>query len=170
MIKAKFRGLLAALALLAIIAAPIRAADEAKAPASPKAYIVLVGISNYADNQINPRPHAVADVQAIYDVFTNAEYMGVDKDHIRLLLGGAEDAARGSQPATHENILKAVKWIATEPRADDLVVFTFIECRRGVRAWPGIGQTQEPEILRISRRKLQGLHSGEGVSGSTHLG
>ena len=126
MIKAKFRGLLAALALLALVAAPIRAAEEAKASASPKAYIVLVGISNYADNQINPRPHAVADAQALYDLFTNAEYMGVDKDHIRLLLGGAEDAARGSRPATHENILKAVKWIATEPRADDLVIFTFI--------------------------------------------
>jgi carboxyl-terminal processing protease len=126
MIKAKISGLLAALVLLASFSATARAADEAKASASPKAYIVLVGISNYADKQINPRPHAVEDVQALYDLFTKPQFLGVDKDHIRLLLGGSEDAARSSQPATHENILKAIKWVAAEAKPDDLVIFTFI--------------------------------------------
>src|ERR1700730_18458552 len=116
MIKAKICGLLAALALLASVSASALAAEEAKPSASPKAYIVLVGISNYADKQINPRPHAVEDVQALYDLFTKPQFLGVDKDHIRLLLGGSEDAARRSQPATRENILKAVTWLAADAK------------------------------------------------------
>src|SRR5436305_1140825 len=126
MFKVKSCGWLAALALLASVSAPARAAEEAKASASAKAYVVLVGISSYADKQINPRPHAVEDVQALYDLFTKSQYLGVDKDHIRLLLGGSEDAARNSKPATRENILNAVKWLSTEAKPDDLVIFTFV--------------------------------------------
>jgi carboxyl-terminal processing protease len=123
MTRAKFAGLSAALLALAAFAVPARAVEESK---SAKAYVVLVGISNYADKQIKPRPHAEADVQALYDLFTNKDYLGLDKDHIRLLLGGAEDPQRNSQAATKENILKAVKWLATESKPDDLVIFAFV--------------------------------------------
>src|SRR5262249_21187063 len=86
---------------------------------------VLVGISKYADQQIKPRPHAEADAKALYDLFTNKDYLGVDADHIRLLLG-SPDEERKSQAATRENIVKALHWIGTEVKHDDLVIFAFI--------------------------------------------
>ena len=55
-------------------------------------------VSQYEDQQIKPRPHAEADAQALYDLFTNKDYLGVDADHIRLLLG-SPDQQRKSQPA-----------------------------------------------------------------------
>jgi len=119
------RAILAAmLALLAWtqIPFPIQAAEEAKAG---HAYVVLVGIADYADKQIKPRSHAVEDVQALYDLFTNKNYLGADKDNVRLLLGGAEDQKRNAQPATKANILQALKWM-NQAKADDLVIFTFI--------------------------------------------
>jgi C-terminal peptidase prc len=110
-------GLLTSLAL----AAPARA-DEARAP---RPYAVLIGISNYPDKQIKPRPHAEADVKAIYDLLTNKDYLGIDPQNVRLLTG-EEDAKRGSEKATHENILKALKWVAKEAHANDPVYLVFI--------------------------------------------
>src|SRR5579862_8053997 len=112
----KMRWLAVLIGVLAL-ALPVCAAEEAK----PQPYVVLVGISDYADKQIKPRPHAEADVQALYDLFTNKDYLGVSKDNIRLLLG-KEDKERNSQPATRENILKALQWIAKESKPNDLVV------------------------------------------------
>jgi C-terminal peptidase prc len=123
MTRVKCTGLSAALLALAAIVVPARAAEQAQ---STKAYVVLVGVSTYADKQITPRPHAEDDVKALYDLFTAKEYLGVGKDHIRLLLGGDADAKRNSTPATKENILKAAKWIETEAKPEDLVIFTFI--------------------------------------------
>jgi C-terminal peptidase prc len=122
MTRVKLTGLSAALLALAAIVVPVRAAEEAK---SAKAYVVLIGISNYADKQIKPRPHAEEDVKALYDLFTAKEYLS-GKTEVRLLLGGDADAKRKSEPATKENILKAVKWIDTEAKPEDLVIFTFI--------------------------------------------
>jgi C-terminal peptidase prc len=97
-------------------------AAEAKAP---RAYVVLVGISDYADKQINPRPHAEDDAKALYDLVTDKDYLGADADHVRLLLG-KDDDKRHSQPATKENIIKAVEWLKTEAKAGDLVIFGFL--------------------------------------------
>jgi C-terminal peptidase prc len=115
-----FAGLLGSLVLAMAVALPARAA---KAPTQP--YVVLVGISKYQDAQILPRPHAEADVKALYDVFTNKDYLGVDADHVRLLLGG-KDEQRHSTPATQANILKAINWMAGNAKTDDLVIFAFI--------------------------------------------
>jgi C-terminal peptidase prc len=123
MTRVKFMGLSASLLALAAVVIPARAAEQAQ---SAKAYVVLVGVSNYADKQIKPRPHAEDDAKALYDLFTAKEYLGVGKDHIRLLLGGDADATRNSAPATKENILKAAKWLETEAKPEDLVIFTFI--------------------------------------------
>src|SRR5438270_10837284 len=103
MTRAKFVGLSAVLLALALLVAPLRAAEEAKPSGegkSGKAFVVLVGVSNYADKHIKPRPHAEEDVQALYDLFTNKDYLGVDKDHIRLLLGSGADPKRDGKPAT----------------------------------------------------------------------
>jgi C-terminal peptidase prc len=92
---------------------------------SGKPFVVLIGIGDYADKQIPPHPHAEDDAAALYDLFTDKNYLGVDAERVRLLLGKADDK-RKSQPATRANILKAVKWIATEAKRDDLVIFAFI--------------------------------------------
>jgi carboxyl-terminal processing protease len=136
MSRVMFRGLLGVL-LLALVAVwlagpsaqrPARAdqaarADEAKK--APQTYVVLVGISDYDDKQITPRPHAEDDAKALYDLFTNKDYLGADADHVRLLLG-KEDAGRHSRPATKENIVKALGWLKDEAKAGDLVLFAFL--------------------------------------------
>ena len=99
---------------------PVRAAEETKA----KAYVVLVGVSDYADKQIKPRKHAEADAKALYDLVTDPRHLDVEKDHVKLLLG-SKDAKRPSELATHENIVKALHWAATKAGKDDLVVFAF---------------------------------------------
>jgi C-terminal peptidase prc len=106
--------------LLAMLPAA-QAAEESK---DPQAYVVLVGISDYADKAIKPRPHAEDDIKALYDLLSKKDYLGTDASHIRLLLG-KEDAARHSQPATRDSILKALKWAAASARRDDLVLFAF---------------------------------------------
>jgi len=115
-----FSGLLSALYALTLLVGPAPAAETKTA----QPYVVLVGISEYKDKAINPRPHAEDDARALYDLFTRKEHLGVDADHIRLLLG-SEDAKRNSKPATKQNILDAVKWVRTEAKADDQVIFAF---------------------------------------------
>jgi carboxyl-terminal processing protease len=120
MTKVRLTGLLTALIVALLASLPLRAAE-----ATPHTYVVLVGIKDYPDPQIKPRPHAEEDAQALYDLFTNKDYLGVAADHIRLLLGNS-DATRKSEPATHDNIVKALHWIATKAQRDDLVIFAFI--------------------------------------------
>src|SRR5262249_51899668 len=119
MTKAMFTRAFVILFAALFLALPARADDTKSQP-----YVVLVGISNYADKQIKPRVHAEDDAKALYDVLTAKEYLGVDPKNVRLLLG-SEDAKRGSKAATHANIIDALKWIAEKPTADDLVIFAF---------------------------------------------
>src|SRR5215471_4581423 len=107
--------------ILPAVASATRAEEVSK---TPQAYVVLVGISDYADKAIKPRSHAEADVKALYDIFTNKDYLGADAKHVRLLLGNP-DEARHSEPATRENILKSIKWVASAAKRDDLVIFGF---------------------------------------------
>src|SRR5690348_15217777 len=110
MTKAMLTGLLASLAV-ALAALPARAAEPDKAEAkASQPYVVLIGVSDYADKQINSRPHAEDDAKALYDLFTDKDYLGADADHVKLLLG-KEDKERHSEPATRENILKALEWL-----------------------------------------------------------
>src|SRR6266536_1115119 len=102
----------------------LRAAEESsRKPSRP--HIVLIGISDYVDTQIKPRPHAEDDIKALYDLFTSKDYLGADPKNVRLLLGKKDDK-RNSKPATRANILDAVKWLATDAKRDDLVLFAFI--------------------------------------------
>jgi len=119
MAKSMFAGLLGACFLAVLAAVPVRAAEGSQP------YVVLVGISKYDDKQILPRPHAEKDVQALYDLFTNKGHLGVDADHVRLLLG-TKDEKRKAEPATRKNILAALNWAADKARADDLVLFFYI--------------------------------------------
>jgi carboxyl-terminal processing protease len=121
MSKLKWSGLLAAF-ILALV--PVFSVQAEEAPASHP-YVVLVGIDQYADKQIKPRKHAEADAQALFDLFTDKGYLGVQPDHVKLLLGN-EDRERKSEPATHENIIKAVQWMAAHAEVNDLVVFAYL--------------------------------------------
>src|SRR5262249_14613429 len=103
------------------LAAPARAEEAAP----PRPYAVLIGISDYPDRQIKPRPHAEADVKALYDLFTNKDYLGADPKNVRLLTG-VPDTTRGSEPATRENIIKALQWAAGQARANDPVFLVFV--------------------------------------------
>ena len=119
MSNAKLTAVLASVLLLFAPACRTSASEPASQP-----YVVLVGIANYADEQILPRPHAEADANSLYDLFTNPGYLGVDAKHIRLLLG-SPDSKRSSEPATHQNIIEAVQWAATNAGRNDLVLFAF---------------------------------------------
>ena len=116
MTKVMMKGFLAVACALLTLTAAVRAEEGSK----PQPFLVVVGVSNYQDKAILPRVHAEDDAKALFDLYTNKEYYGVDKDHARLLLG-TEDAKRGSEPATRENILKAMKWIAKEAKPHDPV-------------------------------------------------
>jgi C-terminal peptidase prc len=116
---ARFLALLGILFLAGVAGRPARAAEADESKAQP--YVVLVGISDYADKQILLRPTAEADAKALYDVFASKGHLAVDAQHIKLLLG-TPDKDRHSEPATRANILKALSWIAKNARKDDLVI------------------------------------------------
>lgn len=120
MTKALFRGVLGAVVALAAVFPAF--AEEKHAP---QPYVVLVGVSKYQDPQILARPHAEDDVKALYDLLTDKDRLGVDGEHVKLLLGSA-DSKRNSEPATHEHILKALRWAVGHAGVNDLVIFAFV--------------------------------------------
>lgn len=75
----------------------VRAGEDDGQPG--QTYIVLVGIDKYPDPQIKSRAHAEADAQALYDLFTSKDHLGVPAANAKLLLGSA-DEKRGSEKAT----------------------------------------------------------------------
>jgi C-terminal peptidase prc len=116
---ARFLGLLGLVCLAGLAAQPARASEPDESVGQP--YIVLVGVSDYADKQILPRPTAENDARSLYDLFASKGHLDVDAGHIKLLLG-AQDKTRPSEPATRANILKALEWAAKSARKDDLVI------------------------------------------------
>jgi C-terminal peptidase prc len=121
MTKAVATTLLGTCLWAAALALPVQAA----VPDEPgKAYIVLVGIDKYNDEQIKPRKNAEADAKALYDLFTSKDYLDTDAEHVKLLLG-TEDKKRGSEVASKENIIKELHWAINNAKQQDLVVFAF---------------------------------------------
>lgn len=121
--KNRLCGFTAWLGAMAEHAAAERAAEEEDKTPTP--YVVIVGISNYADKQIKPRPKAEDDAKALYDLFTSKAYFGAEPNQVRLLLG-TEDPKRKSEIATHKNIIDALHWMAVNARKDDPTIFVFI--------------------------------------------
>jgi hypothetical protein len=118
MTRTLFAGL-----LVAFLAPVAFAAEEPTQTDEPRA--VLIGVSDYADKQIKSRKHAEDDAKALYDLVTDKKYLGVKSENVKLLLGKA-DEKRGSKPATRQNVLDAVEWLAKESKAGDLTQFVFI--------------------------------------------
>jgi carboxyl-terminal processing protease len=111
MTKAMWTGVVTAACAVFALTAAARADDK-----KPQQYVVLVGVSKYADKDILPRAHAEDDAKALYDLYTDKNYYGVDAGHARLLLGAA---------ATRQAILDALKWVAKEAGPNDPVIFGF---------------------------------------------
>lgn len=101
-------------------------ADDAKPKQGP--FVVLVGISDYADKAIQPRPTAAKDAAALYDVFTDPQYGDVAKDRAVLLT---------NDKATREAIVKAVHEAVAKTSKDDLIVLGFFG--RGTPVSDGTG-------------------------------
>jgi C-terminal peptidase prc len=123
MTKALSSFLLAGVVTALWIGGPARADAPKAAPAKPQTFIVLAGISQYADKQIKPRPNAEADVKALYDLFLNKDYLGADPKNVKLLLGNPGDKG---EKATRANLLKALKDVADQAQPQDLVLFAFV--------------------------------------------
>jgi C-terminal peptidase prc len=124
MSRVLLKGVLASFVLATLIALPVRGAAPADEKRGSKAYVVLIGIGHYTDKNITSRPTADADAKAFYDLVTNKDYLGVDPAFVRLLLD-SKDEKRGGEIATRANILKALHWVATSAKRDDLVLFGF---------------------------------------------
>jgi C-terminal peptidase prc len=131
MFKAMHKGMRRILLLVVVGVLPFpltpsaaRAAEEKVSTGKPQAHVMLVGINDYADKQIKPRKFAEEDAKALYDLFTDKRYLGVEGDNIRLLLGSA-DEKRHSQPATRANIIKGLHDTVAAAKDKDLVLFAF---------------------------------------------
>ena len=120
MLKTSVKYVLGLMLLAGLAANQARAVDEL-----PQPFVVLVGINQYNDPQIKSRKFAEADAKALYDLFVDKNRLGVNPNRIKLLLGNP-DATRPSEPATKENILKAVTWVEKFSGPNDVVIFAFI--------------------------------------------
>src|SRR5262249_12862066 len=123
MMRLFWSGLLAGLVALAGAAPGLADEPPVKAVKPARTHAVPVGVGQPADKQINPRPSAEADAQALYDLFTNKDY--VDAGRAQLLLGSA-DASRKATLATRENILKALRDAAAAAQAGDTLVIALV--------------------------------------------
>ena len=84
---------------------------------------MAIGIDKYQDPQIKARKHAEADATALVNLFLSKDYLGADKENVKLLLGSGPIAgADYSEKATKENILKAIQWLDKTAKKDDLVI------------------------------------------------
>ncbi len=87
-------------------------------------FVVVVGVGQFRDKAIDPRPTSDADARAVYDLFTDPKYLGVPPERARLLLS-APEASRNAEAATRDAIVKAVEAAASRTGKDDLIVLAF---------------------------------------------
>lgn len=123
------RTFLFALAAVAAFTGFARADDpKAKPDDAPKpskgAYVVVIGVSDTADPTIQPRPTADADAKALFDLFSDKQYLDAAPERVKLLTS-KEDEKRKGRTATRENILKAVHEAVDATGKDDLLVIAW---------------------------------------------
>ena len=113
----------------AVLAASLLApAVRAQAPPAPKPsqgnYAVLIGVSQFDDKAIQPRPSADADAKAMYDLVADAKAIGIPEQRIALLTS-TPDEKRHGRKSTKENILKAIHEAIERTGSDDLLLIGF---------------------------------------------
>jgi C-terminal peptidase prc len=105
-------GLFAAAAAWA--APPARAAEAADPSNGPgKPYLVAVGVGEFKDKAIHPRPTADADAKALHKLLTDKAVLGVAPDRAKLLT---------SADASKDAILKALDAAVDATGKNDLIV------------------------------------------------
>jgi hypothetical protein len=115
-------GVVAAAVSVAGMAGPARADQPLAKPSGP--FVVIVGVGQFADKAIHPRPTADADAKALYDLLTDPKYLGVKPDRAKLLLSAPDDKRMG-EVATHGAIRRAIETATAETGKDDLIVLAF---------------------------------------------
>src|SRR5687767_9526222 len=112
-----FAGLLA---VVAVWAAPARADD---APAGKGPFGVLVGVGQFEDTAIPPRPTAEADARALHKVFADPKYLTTPDRAV--LLTTAPDEKAGERKATKAAVVQAVHEAVAKTGPGDTIVLGF---------------------------------------------
>ena len=76
-------------------------------------YAVIVGVGEFKDKAISPRPTADADAKALHKMLTDPKFLGVAPERAKLLT---------SADATHDAVVKAIDTAFSSTGPDDLVV------------------------------------------------
>ena len=111
--------ILGAVAIVATAAGSVRATaaepgTENGKPHGP--YAVIVGVGEFKDTAIKPRPTADADAKALYTLLTDPKYLGIAADRAKLLT---------SADATREAVVKAIDAAVAGTGPDDLLIVAF---------------------------------------------
>lgn len=105
---------LGALAALAMSAGGARAAQpDAPADKPQGPYAVIVGVGEFKDKAIAPRPTADADAKALHAMLTDPKFLGIAADRAKLLT---------SANATRDEIVKAVDAAVAATGGDDRLI------------------------------------------------
>lgn len=110
--------------LSTVLLAPALPAEEPAVKPAKGNYAVLIGVGEYDDRAIKPRPTADVDAKAMYDFVIDGKHMGIAPERVALLLS-SPDAKRKSEKATKANILKAIRDGIEKTGKDDLLVIGF---------------------------------------------
>ena len=78
-----------------------------------KIYVLVVGISNYADKSIPGLPYAEADARAVYDFYTKSSRSITKEENVFLLTG---------KDADNRTIKEAMKYFAGNTRRQDVLI------------------------------------------------
>jgi C-terminal peptidase prc len=118
MSRAWFAGLLTVVA--AWTGNSVRAEDSPAPPKGP--FVVLVGVGQFEDKTIQPRPTAAADARALYKVLNDKKYFDTTPDRVILLTANPQ---AGERKATRENVVKALHEAVTKTGKDDRIIFAY---------------------------------------------
>jgi C-terminal peptidase prc len=121
--RAWFAGLLAAVTVAWTVAPAGAAAPvPGDAPAAPKGpFVVLVGVGQFQDNAIEPRPTAEADARALHKLFADGKHLDTTPDRV-VLLTATPDEKAGERKATRENVVKALHEAVAKTGKDDTII------------------------------------------------
>jgi carboxyl-terminal processing protease len=114
--RAWFIGLLAA-AAVAWSGSPVRAEDAPAAAKGP--FVVLVGVGQFEDKAIEPRPTAAADARALHKLFADPNHLNTTPDRVVLLTASPNE---GERKATRENVVKALHEAVAKTGKDDTII------------------------------------------------
>ncbi len=111
-----------AVAALALFPAAAKAkADDAPAGPPQGAFVVVVGVGEFTDPAIQPRPTAEADARALYDLYADPAYSPAAAGRV-ILLTATPDDKRKARKATRENVVAALHEAVAKTGKDDTVI------------------------------------------------